>query len=103
MSIPTLAAVVLGLLAVRAHPDLAQAVIAGAGATGIQAQLNYTRDFERESDRIGFQFLQQAGFDVRGIGSFFCRMQEASRLYWNNVPACLRTQPPTTESIGDMP
>ncbi|HKB63737.1 MAG TPA: M48 family metalloprotease [Burkholderiales bacterium] len=102
MSIPTLAAVVLGLLAVRAHPDLAQAVIAGAGATGIQAQLNYTRDFEREADRIGFQFLQQAGFDVGGMGSFFERMQKATRLYENNAPAYLRTHPLTTERIADM-
>src|SRR5258708_4435386 len=102
MSIPTLAAVVLGLLAVRAHPDLAQAVIAGAGATGIQAQLNYTRDFEREADRIGFQFLQQAGFDVGGMGSFFERMQKATRLYENNAPAYLRTHPLTSERIADM-
>src|ERR1700716_797278 len=102
MSIPTLAAVVLGLLAARAHPDLAQAVIAGAGATGIQSQLNYTRDFEREADRIGFQFLQQAGFDVGGMGSFFERMQKATRLYENNAPAYLRTHPLTTERIADM-
>src|SRR6266699_1553801 len=51
MSIPMLAAVVLGLLAARSNPDVAQAVIAGAGATSIQSQLNYTRDFEREADR----------------------------------------------------
>ncbi len=102
MSIPTLAAVVLGLLAARAHPDLAQAVIVGAGATGIQSQLNYTRDFEREADRIGFQFLQQAGFDVGGMGSFFERMQKATRLYENNAPAYLRTHPLTTERIADM-
>jgi len=49
MSIPTLAAVVLGLLAARSRPELTQAVIAGAGATSIQSQLNYTRDFEREA------------------------------------------------------
>src|SRR2546425_10169191 len=52
MSIPMLAAVVLGLLAARSNPDVTQAVIAGAGATSIQSQLNYTRDFEREADRI---------------------------------------------------
>src|SRR5437762_13955097 len=56
MSIPTLVAMVLGIMAARSRPDLAQAVIAGAGASGIQSQLNYTRDFEREADRIGFQF-----------------------------------------------
>src|ERR1041385_4802898 len=71
MTIPTLVAVVLGIMAARSRPDLAQAVIAGAGASGIQSQLNYTRDFEREADRIGFQFLRQAGFDCGGMGPFF--------------------------------
>jgi beta-barrel assembly-enhancing protease len=102
LSVPTLAAVVLGLLAARSSPDVTQALIAGAGATGIQSQLNYTRDFEREADRIGFQFLQQAGFDVGGMASFFERMQKANRLYENSAPAYLRTHPLTSERIADM-
>jgi predicted Zn-dependent protease len=102
MSIPTLAAVVLGLLAARSRPDLAQAAIAGASAANIQSQLNYSRDFEREADRIGFQYLQNAGFDVSGMGTFFERMQKATRLYENNAPAYLRTHPLTGERIADM-
>src|SRR6266511_1148516 len=101
MSIPMLAAVVLGLLAARSNPDVTQAIIAGAGATSIQSQLNYTRDFEREADRIGFQFLQQAGFDVGGMGSFFERMQKATRLYENNAPAYLRAHRRYAESRPD--
>jgi beta-barrel assembly-enhancing protease len=102
MSIPMLAAVILGLLAARSRPDVTQAVIAGAGAANIQSQLNYTRDFEREADRIGFQYLQQAGFDVSAMGTFFERMQKATRLYENNAPAYLRTHPLTGERIADM-
>lgn len=102
MSIPILAALVLGLLAARSNPDLAQAAIAGAGATSVQSQLNYSRDFEREADRIGFQYLQQAGFDVGGMATFFERLQKATRLYENNAPAYLRTHPLTTERIADM-
>ena len=102
MSIPTLAAVVLGLLAARSRPDVTQAVIAGASAANVQSQLNYTREFEREADRIGFQYLQQAGFDVTAMGTFFERMQKASRLYENNAPAYLRTHPLTSERIADM-
>ena len=102
MSIPTLAAVVLGLLAARSRPDVTQAVIAGASAASVQSQLNYTRDFEREADRIGFQYLQQGGFDVSAMGTFFERMQKATRLYENNAPAYLRTHPLTSERIADM-
>src|SRR5260221_13502762 len=61
MSIPTLAAGVLGILAAPSHPDVAQAGIAGAGATSNPSQLNYTPDFERRAGRIGFLFLQHAG------------------------------------------
>jgi len=102
MSIPTLAAVILGVLAARSRPDVTQAVIAGASAASVQSQLNYTRDFEREADRIGFQYLQQAGFDVTAMGTFFGRMQKATRLYENNAPAYLRTHPLTSERIADM-
>ena len=102
MSIPTMAAFVLGLLAARARPDVAQAVIAGTAAANAQSQLNYTRDFEREADRVGFQYLQQAGFDVSAMGTFFERMQKATRLYENNAPVYLRTHPLTTERIADM-
>jgi predicted Zn-dependent protease len=102
MSIPTLAAFVLGLLAARARPDVTQAVIAGTAAANAQTQLNYTRDFEREADRVGFQYLQQAGFDVTAMGTFFERMQKATRLYENNAPAYLRTHPLTSERIADM-
>src|SRR5882672_8710653 len=102
MSIPTLAAVILGILAARSRPDVTQAVIAGASAASVQSQLNYTRDFEREADRIGFQYLQQDGFDVTAMGTFFGRMQKATRLYENNAPAYLRTHPLNTERIADM-
>jgi predicted Zn-dependent protease len=102
MSIPTLAAFVLGLLAARSRPDVTQAVIAGTAAANAQSQLNYTRDFEREADRVGFQYLQQAGFDVSAMGTFFERMQKATRLYENNAPVYLRTHPLTTERIADM-
>ena len=102
MTVPTLAALVLGLLAARSRPDVSQAVIAGASAANVQSQLNYSREFEREADRVGFTYLQQAGFDVSAMGTFFGRMQKATRLYENNAPAYLRTHPLTSERIADM-
>jgi beta-barrel assembly-enhancing protease len=102
MSIPTMAAFLLALLAARARPDVTQAVIAGTTAASVQSQLNYTRDFEREADRVGFTYLQQAGFDVSAMPTFFERLQKATRLYENNAPAYLRTHPLTTERIADM-
>jgi predicted Zn-dependent protease len=77
------------------------AVAAGAGGTS-QAQLAYSRDFEREADRLGLQTLEAAGFDVRGMAGFFERLQRSSRPYESNAPAYLRTHPLTTERIADM-
>jgi predicted Zn-dependent protease len=95
-------ALAVAILAARSSPDAAQAAVVAGSAAGVQTMLNYSRDFEREADRIGIQTLERAGFDVRGMGSFFERMQKYGRLYENNAPGYLRTHPLTTERIGDM-
>lgn len=81
---------------------VAEAAVMAGQAGAAHAQLSYSRDFEREADRIGLQTLEAAGFDVRGMSAFFERLQRSSRLYENNAPAYLRTHPLTTERISDM-
>jgi predicted Zn-dependent protease len=95
-------AVAVAVLAARSSPDVSQAAMVAGTAAGVQTMLNYSRDFEREADRIGIQTLERAGFDVRGMASFFERMQKFGRLYENNAPGYLRTHPLTVERIGDM-
>lgn len=95
-------AMAVAILAARSSPDAAQAAAVAGTAAGVQTVLNYSREFEREADRIGIQTLERAGFDVRGMGSFFERMQKYGRLYENNAPGYLRTHPLTTERISDM-
>jgi beta-barrel assembly-enhancing protease len=96
------AAFVLALLAARSSPDIAQAAISSAAAGSIQLQLNYSRDFEREADRLGFQLMRDAGFDVHAVAAFFERLQKSVRLHETNFPAYLRTHPVTVERISDM-
>jgi predicted Zn-dependent protease len=64
--------------------------------------LNFTRDNEREADRVGLQLLDQAGFDPRGMVSFFERLQRATRAYETAAPSYLRTHPLTFERIADI-
>ena len=97
----TLAAMALAVLAARSRPDAAGAAIATAQAANIQYQLDFSRDNEREADRIGFQVLDKAGFDTRAMSSMFERLQRTFRVYENNAPNYLRTHPVTFERIAD--
>ena len=101
-TIPSMIAMAVGVLAARANTSVAAATVASAQAGVVQAQLAYTRDFEREADRMGYQTLEKAGFDVRGMGDFFERLQKAGRVYENNAPVYLRSHPLTVERISDM-
>lgn len=100
--VASLLSLAVAILAARSSPDLAMgAAMAGQGAA-IQNQLNYSRDFEREADRTGLGVLERSGFDIRGMGSFFERLQKSGRLYENNAPGYLRTHPLTTERLADI-
>ncbi|MCL2296796.1 MAG: M48 family metalloprotease, partial [Proteobacteria bacterium] len=50
------------------------AAVTSAQALAIQSQINYTREHEYEADRIGFQRLRAAGFDVTAAAVFMTRL-----------------------------
>ena len=97
-----LAALVLAALASRASGDVAMGVVAGGQGLAIQRQLNFSREAEREADRIGFQIMSKGGYDTSGMVAFFGRMQTASRAYSDLMPAYLRSHPLTSERISDI-
>ena len=101
-TLTTLAALAVAILAARSNGQVASAAVATAQAGAIQSQLDFTRDNEREADRVGLKTLQAAGFDPRGMVTFFERLQKYNRIYENNAPSYLRTHPLTTERIADM-
>ena len=102
MQLPVLAALAAAILLGRSRPDLASGAAAAASAGAVQSQLSYSRDYEREADRIGFQALEASGFDVHAMGSFFEKMQRGTRLADDgSLPGYLRTHPITTERIAD--
>jgi predicted Zn-dependent protease len=90
-----MAGMILGVLAAsRANStDAAQAVIMGSQAAAAQGQLNFSREMEREADRIGIEVLGSAGFSPAGMVGMFEKLDNAMRLNDSNqlpVPA----QPP---------
>ena len=101
-SMIALASIVLAAVAASRNPNAAQGLAVGGQALAIQNQLSYSRDAEREADRIGFQILQAGGFDVQGMPDFFQRMQRANSIMESGVPGYVRTHPLTTDRIADM-
>lgn len=101
-SLATLGTIAAALLLSRVSTQATEAAIAFGQAGAVQSQLNFSRDNEREADRFGLQLLDKAGFDPRGMSSFFERLQRATRVYESGAPSYLRTHPLTYERIADM-
>ncbi len=99
-----LASMILAALAARASSDAAMGVLMGGQGLAVQRQLNFSRDAEREADRVGFQIMEAGGYDTTGIVAFFRRLQAASRLYGDLPPglASLSSHPLTQDRITDM-
>ena len=95
-------ALILGMLAASKDPGAAQATIVGTQAAAAQNQLNYSRDMEREADRIGLAVETQAGFAPQGFVSMFEKLQHSSRLNDTGGFPYLRSHPVNTERIADM-
>ncbi|HEX7052593.1 MAG TPA: M48 family metalloprotease [Burkholderiales bacterium] len=102
LQMPMLAALAAAILLGHANPDLATGAVAAAQAGAIQSQLGYSRDFEREADRIGLRTLMAAGFDPRAMAAMFEKLQRANRVSEDStLPGWLRTHPMTVERIAD--
>ena len=96
-----MAAMVLGALAASKSPNAASAAIVGGQALAAQSQLNFSRDMEREADRVGFGVMTDAGFDSRGVAAMFEKLQQASRLNDNGAFPYLRSHPLNTQRIAE--
>jgi beta-barrel assembly-enhancing protease len=98
-----LAALLLAALVGKAGggADAAMGVMMGGQGLAIQRQLNFSRDAEREADRVGFQTMRAAGYDTSGMVAFFKRLQSTTRIY-GEAPAWLSSHPLTGERIADI-
>jgi predicted Zn-dependent protease len=101
----TLAALAAAILASRSNSansgQMTQAAVASAQGLAVQMEINFTRQIEQEADRVGFQRLDAAGFDVTAMASFMERMQRAMRFVEGNAPSYLRDHPVTYERIAE--
>ena len=95
------AAVVASRSSASNSGQMTQAAIASAQGVAIQMQINFTRQNEQEADRIGFQRLDAAGFDVTAMATLMERLQRATRFAEGSAPSYLRDHPVTYERIAE--
>jgi beta-barrel assembly-enhancing protease len=98
----SLATIAVAILAARTNPQASEAAIVGAQAHSIQSQLNFTRTYEEEADRIGLQLLQKSGFNTHAMPEFLERLQNSTRLLEGNAPNYMRTHPITSDRIAEI-
>ncbi len=102
-SLVAIAAMILGILAASksGNVDMANAAIMGGQGAAIQGQLNFSRDVEREADRVGFDLLGLAGYAPSGMAAMFEKLDVASRLNDSGGFPYLRSHPLTTDRISE--
>lgn len=102
-SLISLAAVLAAIVAAGASDGQAAAgLVALGGSVHEQQMLAFSREAEREADRVGLEILREAGFVPQDMIAFFTRMQRATRVYDTGAPAYLRTHPLTSERMADI-
>ncbi|MCL4696493.1 MAG: M48 family metalloprotease [Burkholderiaceae bacterium] len=102
-SLVSLAALLLGVLAASrsGNVDVANAAIMGGQGAALQGQLNFSREMEREADRIGYAVLGGAGFAAGGMSQMFERLQGNAAVADTGAFPYLRTHPLTLERISE--
>ncbi|MFO1269376.1 MAG: M48 family metalloprotease [Rubrivivax sp.] len=102
-SLVGLAAILLGVLAASrsGNVDVANAAIMGGQGAAMQGQLNFSREMEREADRIGFAVLGGGGFAGGGMAQMFERLQGNAAVADSGAFPYLRTHPLTVERISE--
>ncbi|OTG66143.1 hypothetical protein B9T25_10055 [Acinetobacter sp. ANC 4470] len=97
----TLAGLLVGaLVASQADGDVGTAVMLGTQAALMDKQLNYSRNQEREADRIGMQYMYSAGYNPQSMADFFEVMHRATSKV-SFLPDFWLTHPLSTERMSE--
>jgi predicted Zn-dependent protease len=94
-------ATLLGMLAgALVGGKAAGAIMTGSVAAGMQKQLNYSREDERQADQLGFKYMEASGFDPAGMIDLIKRLERAQFVGPDAVPPYLLTHPGGSERIA---
>lgn len=97
-----IAAALLAAMAASSSPDAAMGIMSLGQTVAVQDQLAFSREAEREADRVGLGLMQEAGFDPQAMASLFQKLVRAGEFYESAAPNWVRSHPLTTERIADV-
>ncbi len=90
--------VLYGVLLGRAPSGVEQA---GIQVGGSAVFAGYTRDAEREADRVGVAYMVRAGYNPIGLATFFEELLELQQRQPSRVEQWFSTHPTTTERVAN--
>ncbi len=90
-----------GALLIPFDPIGGVMLLTTAQGGAIQNMLSFSREFEKEADRVGQQIMYSANFDPYAMPAFFSRMQQSTKFNNNNNIAFLQTHPVTLERLSE--
>lgn len=78
------------------------ALIMGAQTMSANSAAAFSRDQEREADRVGMQIMAQAGYDVSAMPSFFATLNQQNPVKANAfIPSFVMSHPLTSERLSE--
>jgi len=83
------------------NPNATAGILYAGQAAMIQNQINFTREYEYEADRVGISYLADAGFSVTGMADFFDALAQRTRVYADQLPEFLSTHPVSVSRINE--
>ena len=101
MQVPKLASLLAALALGMVDPTLGSGALMATMSGFVQNDISLVRSHEKEADRIGINLLTKAQINPQGMAAFFQKMQQNSRLYYNNIPSILRTHPIDADRIAE--
>ena len=100
-TLPTMAGILAGVvLAATGNADAGMAAISATQAAALDSRLRYSRSYEQEADRVGFETMVKAGRNPEAAGDMFEVMLRRSR-FDRRPPEFLSTHPVSESRIAD--
>lgn len=97
-----------GLLAAiaasAADGDAAAAIMMGSQTAAMDSRMAFSRDNEREADRVGMQILAQSGYDPRAMPRFFATLNQQNQLNLSKksyLPSFIMSHPLSSERLSE--